>query len=167
MKNHINYFTNLPFKNISINNILFLKLKFIIFLIFIIIIIYFSIDTKNIIIKKSYKFISNNSLIVLSKNKNDHMILKEKLKLLEFISKIVDKKIYSVKSIFVGLTPNLGNNFIHLNKIIFYCEILGCKRIILNPKYYWYIKNRIYDINNKMIIESGEEPKYKNRGLTF
>ena len=88
-----------------------------------------------------------------------------KLKLLEFISKIVDKKIYSVKSIFVGLTPNFGNNFIHLNKVIFYCEILGCKRIILHPNYYWYIKNRIYDIDNKMIIESGEESNYKNRGL--
>ena len=45
------------------------------------------------------------------------------------------------------------NTFISLNNLIFYCEIIGCKNILLNPKYHWYIDNKvIYQSNNNKTI---------------
>lgn len=149
---------------------LFFKYKLKLFIIKIsiflfLIIIFTKINKKNLLIKISYRFVSNNNLKILSKNKNDPIIIKEKLSLLEFISKTIGKKIYSVKSIYLGFISNFGNNFIYLNKVIFFCEILGCKRIILNKKYFWYINNKIYDLNYKLTTQNGEENNYKNRGL--
>ena len=50
-----------------------------------------------------------------------------------------------------------------LNKAIFYCEILKCKRIILNKNVYWFISNDIIDTNNDMTIELGDIETYKNK----
>ena len=50
-----------------------------------------------------------------------------------------------------------------LNKAIFYCEILKCKRIILNKNVYWFISNDIIDTNNNMTIELGDIETYKNK----
>lgn len=38
-------------------------------------------------------------------------------------------------------------------KVIFYCEIINCKRIIINSNYFWYIKKIIYNNKYKMIIK--------------
>lgn len=38
-------------------------------------------------------------------------------------------------------------------KVIFYCEIISCKRIIINSNYFWYIKKIIYNNKYKMIIK--------------
>jgi len=44
-----------------------------------------------------------------------------------------------------------------LNKLIFYCEIIGCKSIVLDRKSFWFIKNKIE--KNNMTLETGD---YKN-----
>ena len=48
-----------------------------------------------------------------------------------------------------------------LNKAIFYCEILGCKRILLNRNFYWFIKNKIIYKKFKMSIELIDEKNIK------
>lgn len=82
------------------------------------------------------------------------LILLEKKKLLEFISKSTGKKVIIIKSIFLDQKYRLGNQLIIIYKTIFYCQILGCKKVILDKNYNWYIKNKIINKKYKMIIES-------------
>lgn len=126
----------------------------ILFLIFIIISLLKDILKSNLIIKYS-KHKSNKKLLNLPKNGNNKLLLKEKKELLKFISNNTGKNITSVKSIFIKNNYNFGNQLILLNKAIFYCEILGCKRIILDKKNFWYIKNKIINKKFKMIIKAG------------
>lgn len=81
------------------------------------------------------------------------LILLEKKKLIELISNSVEKNITMVKSIFLGQKKCFGNQLKIIYKTIFYCQILKCKKIILDKKYNWYIKKRIINKKYKMIIE--------------
>ena len=58
-----------------------------------------------------------------------------------------------VKSIFLGQKKCFGNQLIMIYKTTFYCQILGCKKIILDKKYNWFLKNKIINKKYKMIIE--------------
>lgn len=49
-----------------------------------------------------------------------------------------------------------------LNKAIFYCEILKCKRMILNKHFYWFITNNTINKRNNMTVELGDIRDYKN-----
>jgi hypothetical protein len=73
-------------------------------------------------------------------NLNDFLIIKEKNNIIGKISKTLNKKIKSIKNIVFNFNCNFGNCLIFLNKCIFYCEILGCQKIILKEKYFWFIK---------------------------
>jgi hypothetical protein len=87
---------------------------------------------------------------------------KFKKQLLELISKSLGNKITSVKSIFLSQKFFFGNQIMILNDVIFVCEILGCKKIILDKRYFWYIKNRIIDKKFKRIIDIGDIKDYLN-----
>ena len=39
---------------------------------------------------------------------------------------------------------NFGNALLTLNNLIYFCEILACKKIYLS-KHYWFVKKQIYD----------------------
>ena len=43
-----------------------------------------------------------------------------------------------------------------MNKILFYCEIIGCKTIILDENIFWFIKNQIIirKYNNSLYYNS-------------
>ena len=81
-------------------------------------------------------------------------MLLERKELLEFISKNIGKNISAVKSVFLGQFFHFGNQLILIYKTIFYCQILRCKRIILDKNYNWYIKNYIINKKYKMIIKT-------------
>ena len=83
-----------------------------------------------------------------------------KKQLLELISKSLGQNITSVKSIFLSHKYFFGNQILILNDIIFVCEILRCRRIILDKRYFWYIKNKIIDRKFKRIIEIGDIRDY-------
>ena len=100
-------------------------------------------------------------------NNNLSLIINEKKNILKLISKCLNKSIESVSSIFMGQNYNLGNQLKLINNAIFYCEILGCKRLILDKKANWFIKNRIIDKKYKMIIEVGEKHDYINKNIMF
>ena len=80
---------------------------------------------------------------------------KYKKQLLEFVSKSLGHNITSVRSIFLSHKIFFGNQIQILNNIIFVCEILRCRRIILDKRYFWYIKNRIIDRKFRRIIDIG------------
>ena len=85
----------------------------------------------------------------------------EKKELLEYISSTVGKKIEFVKCIFIGNRKRFGNKMRIIYKIIFYCKILRCKKIFLDRKKVWFIKNKIIDKKYKIIIIPEEEKNIK------
>ena len=90
----------------------------------------------------------------ISKNQNDSLTKLEKKNLLEFLSNNSGHNITNVNTIFLGTNARLGNQLILLGKIIFFCEILGCKRIILDKNHNnWFIKKKIYYKKYNITIE--------------
>ena len=103
------------------------------------------------IIKPFRKKINNNLINFTDYNK---LLLLEKKYLLSFISKNVEKNIKVVKCIFLGQKFHFGNQLIIIYKAIFYCQILQCKKIILDKGNNWYIRNKIINKKYKMIIDT-------------
>ena len=91
------------------------------------------------------------------------LILKEKKNLLTFLSKYSNHKIKDVEIFFYGSKNRFGNQIIMISKIIFFCELLGCKRIILDKNINWFIKNKIYYSQYNMTIEPGNRFNFENR----
>ena len=88
------------------------------------------------------------------------------INILEIISNIIGKKVTYVKQIFCSQNYPFGNQLIILNNIIYWCEtLLKCKRIILDQRYYWYIKNKIILKNIKMDIIVDNISKYYNTSV--
>ena len=70
-----------------------------------------------------------------------------KNKLMEMFSKKKGKSINKIDIFFLGHTINLGNNLIKLNNIIFYCEVIGCNKVLLKDHVLnrqWLLKNPVY-----------------------
>ena len=91
--------------------------------------------------------------------------LKFKKELLVVVSKSIHQNITSVKSIFLSHDVFFGNQIQILNDYIFICEILGCKRIILDKRFFWYIKKRIVDRKFRRIIDIGDINDYLNTSI--
>ena len=69
----------------------------------------------------------------------------------------------SINKIFYKGGLWFGNLLVTLNKLLFYCEIIECKSIILDKDEFWFIKNKINIPNNKISIETG----YYNKSFNF
>lgn len=74
-------------------------------------------SNENIYIHKYLSF-SNKPL-----NFNDSLIIKEKMRILDLLSKDVGKNITSLDTLFIASDCNFGNSIAILNKLLFYCEI--------------------------------------------
>lgn len=101
-------------------------------------------------------------------NSNDSLMLEEKENILKYISTTINKNISSIKSIIYKTGANFGNILLCLNKLIFFCEIIGCTEITLQNKAFWFIKNSIYLKDYNITINSIEDsqPNYpENTGV--
>ena len=96
---------------------------------------------KNLIINCYFR-VKVGKLLNPPKDRNASIFEKEKKGLLKYLSKCTKRKLEKVESIFLNVTARFGNQLIILNKVIFFCEILKCKRIILNKEIYWFIKKK-------------------------
>ena len=99
--------------------------------------------------KKDY-FENFINLKSLSSNNNISLIIREKKEILKFFSRILKKNISFADTIYFNSSCNFGNCLVLLNKYIHCCIIIGCKSIILEEKYFWFLKNnnnlKIYNI---------------------
>ena len=95
-------------------------------------------------------------------NSNDTLLAEEKANILKFISSSIKRNVSSIKKIIFATKSKFGNILICLNKIIFFCEILGCKEIYLPKQNYWFIQNPIIlkDYNISLNLININEPKY-------
>ena len=83
------------------------------------------------------------SLKFFSPEKNAPINEKIKQELLNTINKLSKKHLTKLNIIYINDAIEFGNTMISINNILYYCEILGCNNIYLNPKINWYIKNKI------------------------
>ena len=79
----------------------------------------------------------------MPKDPNDPLIKEEKKKILEKMSP--DQK-SPIDIAYFNVNFRFGNQMLIMNKLIFYCEIIGCKKILLNPMTYnaLYINDTIF-----------------------
>ena len=77
-------------------------------------------------------------------NDNDSLIIEERKNIYRFISKTIKQNVTSIKKIIFVKGTKFGNNLICLNKLIFFCEIIGCHEIDLTSKTFWYLKHPIF-----------------------
>lgn len=101
------------------------------------------------LIKRSKR---SNNLITKRQYPKNEILLIEKNELLKYISNLVGQKITRVNSIYFGSNRRFGNKMKIINNIIFYCQILGCKRIFLDKGNIWFLKNKIINKKYKIII---------------
>ena len=144
--------------NINFENYFIIKILFMLF----INLFPFNNSKQRIFIGK-YKRNNNNSLLYIKKNKNQTIFLKEKDELLKYISKYIKVNITHINYIILGYKCHFGNQLIILNKVIFYCKIIKCKKILLNKKIYWFIRKKIIIKKYKISIEIANKKDYINR----
>jgi len=69
---------------------------------------------------------------------------KFKAYLLKECSSLFKRKYSKINIIIFSRKMNFGNAIFVINNLIYFCEILDCKKIYLS-KYYWFVKKAIYD----------------------
>ena len=87
------------------------------------------------------------------KDSRDPLFIKEKDDIFSKYSYNVDEEIKSGMTIFNDLNYNFGNQLLIFNKLIYYCEIIKCKNIILDNNNGLYIKNKIFYKEYNMTIK--------------
>ena len=95
-------------------------------------------------------------------NKSDPLITKEKKNILNFISRNIKRNISAISKIIYSYGGKFGNILICLNKIIFFCEIIGCKEIILNNKAFWFLKRPIKLEETNITIKTQNFDRHNN-----
>ena len=93
---------------------------------------------------------------------------KLKTKLLEKISEKRKQNISQITTFFLSRNNPFGNNLNCINNAIFYCEILGCNKIILqenNIKRRWLIKNPVYIEKLNVTIMQGPKVECNETGI--
>ena len=107
--------------------------------------IYFAKYTnkESIYIQSTYYHNEYNYLAERPIDFTDPIIYNEKNILKDYISRLSSSKLPSVKYIYLNERTRFETFIILLSKTIFFCEILKCKRIILN-KHYLFKNNLFY-----------------------
>ena len=89
---------------------------------------------------------------------NSTIKLEIKSKVMSWFSQIKNKKIDKLDTVCLLSNDNVGNSLVRLNNAIFYCEIIGCNKVILpkkSPNRKWLISNPIYIKKLKITIMLG------------
>ena len=97
------------------------------------------------------------SLKKMPNNMNNSIIIKEKNDIFCKISENVGMNISSLEEVYFNTDSRFGNELIKINKLIFYCEIIGVKKIILNKDNNLYLNHTIHDPNFNLTIEINKE----------
>ena len=83
-----------------------------------------------------------------------------KNKFMNMFSIIKNKTINTIETFFITYNIPFGNNIITLNNALFYCEVIGCNKIILkkyNVDRKWLIKDPIYIEKLNITITLGKK----------
>ena len=89
---------------------------------------------------------------------NKSLLSKYRKIILDIFSKNAQKNISFINNIYINYGLKFGNQLILLNKVIFYCEIIKCKKIILHENNNIYIRNTINDDKFNLTIGTRKSP---------
>ena len=81
------------------------------------------------------------------------------------MKKNINNKTRNVNSIYVDVDFKFGNLIVFLNKLLYYCEIIKCKFIILNNKKFWFINKTINIKYNNITIKKSND--YNKQSCVF
>ena len=95
-------------------------------------------------------------------NLNDSIIEKEKNDIFSKISENVGMDITSLDEVYFNTEFRFGNELIIINKLIFFCEIIGVKKIIINKDNNLYLNHTIHDQKFNLTIEINNEVNNNN-----
>jgi len=117
---------------------------------------YVSNDEKTIAQEKrrAYRFFS----LPEYSTSNSTLQKEIKNKFMQMFSKIKNKPLNKIDTFFLSYACPFGNSVILINNLIFTCEIVGCKKIILKDHHTnrkWLIKNQVYMEQIKITIMQG------------
>ena len=104
------------------------------------------------------------NIINIQKRKTNYSHLR--IKMFKTLSYYARRKVNYLEDVFVGSIYSLGNSLLAINKAIFYCEILNCKRILLNKCQSKFIKHIIYDKEYNLTIEPASTAK-RNKSVSL
>ena len=130
-----------------------------------IILIIILIALSSYLIKREINIKIKERQIIDEQNRKKYEKLRKEM--LRILSRITHKKNFSLDNVYIADYNRLGNALIALNRVIFYCEILKCKRIFVNKCYLKFIKNTIYDEKYNLTIEYLSQDKRKNLTSLF
>ena len=138
------------------------KIKLIIILAYLFIIKYFLPTIQNNIKINELNYYLNNFEILVKKPSNisDNILLEEKKSIISLLTE--NKNSTLLNTIFLNKTCNFGNCIVFINKLIFYCEIIECKNIVLNKDIYWFITHNITLNNSNITISIDDYKNYNN-----
>ena len=111
-----------------------------------------SLKEINIYIKK---YLSRQSF----SGNNKFLIEKEKNNIFKFFSNDKNSTLKTIKKIFYKSNYRFGNILTNLNKLLFFCEIINCKSIMLDKNNFWFLKNKTKIPKSNITIEIGEYNK--------
>ena len=86
--------------------------------------------------------------------------------ILKLFSKKLSKNVTSIDNLYIDYYLKFGNQLVHFNKAIFYCEIIKCKKIFISLDNNLYIKNTIYDQQFNLSIEIAKKKEEYNNPLS-
>ena len=89
----------------------------------------------------------------MPKDWNDSLIIKEREDILKRFLKH-KKYLNNIEYIHFDVNFKFGNQLIVLNKLIFYSEIIGIKKIFINDNNNLYLKRKVYDKKFNLSIET-------------
>ena len=118
----------------------------------------------NVLIIITLLFLKYSAMSKISKNfvrKNKKRLMKKIA--LSKIYKITKKNINNINSIFIKGNSRCGNFFIAINNAIIYCEILECKKIIIENNNKIYINNIILYKKSNFTIEPNQKFNYSDK----
>ena len=90
--------------------------------------------------------------------KNDSLFSEYKNIIFQSLSEHAKKTISSIENIYFDFYYKFGNMLISLNKVIFYCEIINCKKIFVWKNNDFFIRNNIIDEKYNLTIQVIESP---------
>ena len=79
----------------------------------------------------------------------------------------VNRRIRNVKSLYIDVNFRFGNLIVFLNKILFYCEIIGCEYIILNKDKFWFLNDTINIKYKNITIKKGNHEYFKSSSVLY
>lgn len=83
--------------------------------------------------------------------------------ILSKLFKLTHRNINNINILFVKEKSRFGNYFISINNAIIYCEILGCKKIIIQYNNNIYINTKIFYKENNITIEPKKTFTYMDK----